>query len=90
MSYIDKDFLLDAILEIPCKMDEDGYGWISRSGVYRMISDFPPADVQKTVIGTWEYNPGGNVPYCNQCLMPQDVETDFCHSCGADMRHRIV
>lgn len=50
------------------------------------ISDIPAADVRPAVRGRWEYNPGDNIPYRSECMMPQDSECNFCHNCGADMR----
>ena len=46
----------------------------------------PAADVRPVVRGKWEYNPGDNIPYCSECMMPQDSECNFCPNCGADMR----
>lgn len=43
-------------------------------------------DVRPVVRGRWEYNPGDNIPYCSECMMPQDSECNFCPNCGADMR----
>lgn len=37
-------------------------------------------------IGKWVKNhPNDNTVYCDQCYMPQDMPTLFCHSCGAKM-----
>lgn len=37
-------------------------------------------------IGKWDKNhPSDNIVYCDQCYMPQDMPTQFCHSCGAEM-----
>ena len=49
------------------------------------VEDFPAADVQPVVRGKWEYNPGDNIPYCSECMMPQDSECNFCPNCGAMM-----
>lgn len=39
-------------------------------------------------IGKWcKNNPIDNIVYCDQCYMPQDMPTSFCHSCGAEMEH---
>ena len=46
----------------------------------------PAADVRPVVRGKWEYNPGDNIPYCSECMMPQDSECNFCPNCGADIR----
>ena len=50
------------------------------------IKAIPAADVRPVVRGKWEYNPGDNIPYCSECMMPQDSECNFCPNCGADMR----
>ena len=37
--------------------------------------------------GKWVYNaPDDNIPYCSECLMPQDTECNYCPSCGVQMR----
>ena len=37
-------------------------------------------------IGKWDKNhPDDNIVYCDQCYMPQDMPTPYCHSCGAEM-----
>ena len=51
--YIDRDKVLDAILDLPPKMDEQGYGWLGRMGVWQMIRDFQSADVAPVVHGNW-------------------------------------
>ena len=39
-------------------------------------------------IGKWVKNhQNDNIVYCDQCYMPQDMPTLFCHSCGAEMVH---
>ena len=43
--YIERDKVLDAVFELPPKMDAQGYGWIARGGLYQLIRDFPSADV---------------------------------------------
>ena len=50
------------------------------------IEKIPAADVRPVKRGRWEYNPGDNIPYCSECMMPQDSEGNFCPNCGADMR----
>jgi hypothetical protein len=52
----------------------------------RAIEAIPAADVRPVVRGTWKYNPGDNIPYCSECMMPQDSECNYCPNCGADMR----
>ncbi len=37
--------------------------------------------------GEWELNaPDDFIVYCSECMMPQDLPSNFCPSCGADMR----
>jgi len=48
------------------------------------------ADVRPVIHSFWGYNPGDNIPYCDNCGMPQDARSDFCHCCGADMRPTSV
>lgn len=49
------------------------------------VETLPAADVAPVVHGRWEYNPGDNIPYCSECMMPQDSECNYCPSCGAKM-----
>jgi hypothetical protein len=51
----------------------------------RRLSHIPAADVAPVRHGTWVYNPGDNIPYCSECMMPQDSECNFCPNCGAMM-----
>ena len=55
-------------------------------GALKMIEEAPAAGVEpKRKPGHWAYNPGDNIPYCSECLMPQDSECNYCPSCGAKM-----
>ena len=49
------------------------------------ISSVPYADVAPVIHASWAYNDGDYIPYCTNCMMPQDMETPYCHSCGARM-----
>lgn len=53
--------------------------------VLAVFESAPAADVVERKTARWEYNPGGNVPYCSNCMMPQEYETNYCHDCGARM-----
>ena len=47
--------------------------------------------VEKVWRGEWDSNgPRDIVVYCKQCMMPQDIDTNFCHSCGAAMTDGAV
>lgn len=63
-----REKLLAAILAMTPKMDEDGYGWLGRRGVYKAINEFPAADV-------FEKNPVV-MPFetvCRQCWHCESV-----------------
>lgn len=57
--YISREALLQAVLELPPKMDEQGYGWLGRRGVWQMVSDFPAADVRPVVRAHWYWDKDG-------------------------------
>ena len=89
--YIDRDAVLNAVLELPPKMDEQGYGWLGRRGVWQMIADFKAADVCSH--GEWVVcGDGENVPYlCSHCgktvpaILIEKYPHNFCPNCGAKM-----
>lgn len=60
--------------------------WFTPYGVKALIEEIPATDVVPVRHGKWVYNPGDNIPYCSECMMPQDSECNYCPSCGADMR----
>lgn len=97
--YIDRDKVLDAVFELPPKMDAQGYGWIARGGLYQLLRDFPSADVQPVKHGRWEERDCGfDVECkCSVCgykdfiLTKQDrywFNRNYCPNCGADMREK--
>lgn len=94
--YIEREALLDAIFRLPPKMDEDGYGWLGRRGVWQTICDFSAADVRPVARGEWIVcGDGDSVPYmCSHCgkTAPANLiekwGADFCPTCGADMREK--
>ena len=65
------------------------YVWCPNCGINQEIGC--PAYKDKTKwaekkIGKWVKNhQNDNIVYCDQCYMPQDMPTLFCHSCGAKM-----
>ena len=76
-----------------CADEANGYGTVkwSEDVIYLSeavngIAAIPAADVRSVVWGKWVYNDGDNIPYCSECMMPQDGECNFCPKCGADMR----
>lgn len=74
--YIDREAAINAVFGAMA----DG------RAVFPALNNLPAADVRPVVRGKWEYNPGDNIPYCSECMMPQDSECNFCPNCGAEMR----
>lgn len=70
-----------ALIKLPVDLDAE-----TVQRCIETVHNLPAADVQPVRHGRWEYNPGDNIPYCSECMMPQDGECNFCPNCGADMR----
>ena len=89
--YIERDKLLDAVFELPPKMDAQGYGWIARGGLCQLIRDFPSADVQPVVHGHWETEicddgyGAYNLFVCSLCGSESAKRFNYCRECGARM-----
>ena len=86
--YIDRDKALDAVLQLPPKMDEQGYGWLGRRGVWQMLSDFPLADVVPVMHGKWEDSIakyGILIHKCSVCNKYSHMAYNYCPNCGAKM-----
>lgn len=62
------------------------FGHLNLHNALEAFNEIPAADVRPVRRGKWEYNSGDNIPYCSECMMPQDSECNFCPNCGADMR----
>lgn len=90
---IDRQAAIDALADMHCKSDEDGYVWIIRSDAWGRIDTLPSVQPERKK-GTWEeiYDANENgEPYpcgaaCSECGFLTNFETDFCPYCGADMR----
>lgn len=50
------------------------------------IKVLPVVTFSETTKGKWMYNENDYIPYCSECMMPQDSECNYCPNCGADMR----
>ena len=86
--YIERDKVVEAVLELPPKMDEQGYGWLGRRGVWQMLCDFPAADVQPVKHGDWVIpHTDSEQVYCSLCNwhVYGDLFTPYCPGCGAKM-----
>ena len=91
--YIERDKVLEAILNLPPKMDEQGYGWLGRMGVWQMIRDFQSADVAPVVHGRWISIGHKLSRICSVCNCDEPYKFadddanvyDYCPNCGAKM-----
>lgn len=102
MDLIERQKAIDALADMHCKSDEDGYVWIIRSDAWARI-DALPSVTPKQKTGRWIYgedNPGTGRDgwFCSECehFEMWDYSADmksaelnlpnFCPNCGADMR----
>ena len=98
---ISRQAAIEALADMHCKSDEDGYVWIIRSDAWARI-DALPSVTPKQKRGKWNayYHGINETPSftysCNQCgySAPYGLyggkysqkEWNFCPNCGADMR----
>lgn len=92
VEYIERDKVLEAILNLPPKMDEQGYGWLGRVGVWQMILDFQSADVAPVVHGKNLKEEWSSLFECSIChwscwdtYCNDTSGYDYCPNCGAKM-----
>ena len=53
------------------------------------LLDAPVIEAKPVKHGRWDKNhPEDNIVYCDQCYIPQDMPTPYCHNCGAKMDGR--
>jgi hypothetical protein len=53
---------------------------------HRMADHLIANGVEIVKHGRWDKNhPEDNIVYCDQCYIPQDMPTPYCHNCGAKM-----
>ena len=82
--YIEKSRVYKAMVEFINPNTE-----VLQKALRQVIDEISPADVEPVRHGRWVYNsPEDSIPYCSECLMPQDSECNFCPSCGAKMDGR--
>ena len=84
--YIEREAVIDLLKEM--RKDGKAIPWEGKD-IFSALRKLPAADVRPVVRGRWVYNsPDDNIPYCSECLMPQDSECNYCPSCGADMKEK--
>lgn len=95
---ISREQVIKAISKLPVKVDDQEYTWMIAGDVLKQIDDIPSVE-SKREKGEWlkedlsgYLTPGGNSIYhCSECghtegPWPHPRLTNFCPSCGADMR----
>ena len=58
-------------------------------GARKIIAEYPAADVKPVVRGSWtrfDYFPVGHDYECSKCGYMNDMMSNYCPNCGADMR----
>lgn len=86
MDLIERQKAIDALADMHCKSDEDGYVWIIRSDAWARI-DALPSVTPKRKKGKWRDHQEGDWIYakCSLCGAVQDSRSNFCPNCGAEM-----
>ena len=94
---ISRQAAIDALADMHCKSDEDGYVWIIRSDAWARIDALPSAQPERKK-GEWlRYGEDGYPNnedtvfwQCDQCLEQYTGRAkkipNFCPNCGAKMR----
>jgi hypothetical protein len=85
--YIEREAVLNGVA---LYMAENAYLNDTALDVLKMVggwlTDAPAADVSPVKHGRWDKNHDeDNIVYCDQCYIPQDMSTPYCHNCGAKM-----
>ena len=87
---ISRQAAIDALADMHCKSDEDGYVWIIRSDAWARI-DALPSVTPKQKRGKWING------YCSECgkhapfwaMASTYYKSSFCPNCGAKMDEEI-
>ena len=89
---IDRQAAIDALADMHCKSDEDGYVWIIRSDAWARIDALPSVTPKRKCIDAVIPNDNGGLPVqvCDQCntffpLAYTGGGHRFCPNCGARM-----
>ena len=93
---ISRQAAIDALADMHCKSDEDGYVWIIRSDAWARIDALPSAQPER-MKGKWERhycedgNPDGwRCDYCDEWYYFGQTLPNFCPNCGARMTKEDV
>ena len=83
---ISRQQAVDAIADMHCKSDEDGYVWIIRSDAWARIDALPSVTPkQKTGMAVFKSDGEKGFWVCNQCGERVHTWEKYCSECGAKM-----
>ena len=92
---ISRQAAIDALADMHCKSDEDGYVWIIRSDAWARI-DALPSVTPKQKTGKWLPENRTNDAFwvCSACGFPSEAHGanilyNYCPNCGARMTEEI-
>lgn len=85
---ISRQAAIDALAEMYCKSDEDGYVWIIRIDAWKRIDALPSVQPEQKH-GYWVYSINSESSCeeytCSLCGAFSFAETNYCPHCGAKM-----
>ena len=78
--------VIEAISELPVKVDNLGYTWMIAGDVLKQIDDIPSVDSKRTK-GKWIDTDNYYQRWkCSECgCHTRDAEPNYCPNCGAEM-----
>ena len=83
---ISRQAAIDALADMHCKSDEDGYVWIIRSDAWARIDALPSVTPkQKTGMAVFKSDGEKGFWVCNQCGERVHTWEKYCSECGAKM-----
>lgn len=81
MDLIERQKAIDALADMHCKSDEDGYVWIIRSDAWARIDALPSAQPERKK-GRWIPNREKSREYIGTVLTYVEYDYWFCDTCG--------
>ena len=92
MSYISREAAIEAICTEGTRLERNGTMAMVeiKQWCVDLLEQLPSADVRENIKGEWikqyfDFRDNCQIYSCSKCDY-QDVDTNFCPNCGADMR----